>query len=262
MFDFVFRLLRAFPPLLILAIFAVIAAVFTLLVFRWTSNQKAIRRAKDQIGAHVLEIRLFPDQLSVVARAYFTLLGSLFAYLRHVLRPAVVLLVPFSILFVQMEAYFEHTPIPSGENFLMRASVVEEKDLSGVELALPPGISLTAPAVHIAPDREVDWRLRAEAAGDFEVRVHCAGGEYTKRIVVGKGLERVNSERRRGGLWETLISQGERPLPENGLLEKIEAQYPARSIAVWKWGLNWIVPFLVLMLIAALALKDLLRTEF
>lgn len=262
LFDSMFRLLRGLPPLLILAILAVASAVFTLIVFRWTSNQKAIRKAKDHIGAHVLEIRLFPDQLGVVARAYFALLGSLLTYLRHSLRPVLVLFVPLLILFVQLEAYFEHTPIPGGRDFLVRASLAEGRDLNGVELALPPGIQLTAPAVHIAPDREVDWRLRAEKTGNFDIRIGCDGAEYTKRIVVGSRLERINSERRRGGMWEWLISQGEPPLPESGPLEKIEVQYPARSIAVWRWGFNWILPFLVLMLIAALALKDVLRTEF
>jgi hypothetical protein len=261
LFDFAFHLMRSFPPLLVLVIFSAASAVFTLLIFKWTSNQKAIRRAKYRIGAHVLEIRLFPDQLRVVARAYLALLGSLLVYFRHSLRPAVVLIVPLFVLFVQMEAYFEHTPIAPSQEFLLSVGVEDERFLNDVEILLPSGLSLTAPAVHIAADREVDWRLSAEKPGDYELRVQIDGKYYAKRIVVGSDLRRVNSERRREGIWKLLLSQGELPLPREGKVESIRVQYPERMIFFWKWELGWVLPFLVLMLAEALALKGVLRTE-
>ena len=39
------------------------------IVFRYTSDQKAIGRAKDRLKAHLLAVRLFQDQLPVVMRA-------------------------------------------------------------------------------------------------------------------------------------------------------------------------------------------------
>lgn len=260
-FDFMFRLLGFLPPVLVLAVLAVATAIVALLVFRRISNQKGIRKAKDRIGAHVLEIRLFPDQLSVVGRAYLAMLGSLFVYLRHSLRPVTVLFVPLFLLFVQMEAYFEHTPLPVSTNFLVRAVVVEGQDVNGLQIETPSGLALTAPPVHIADEREVDWRLRAEKEGEYEVRVRLGGTDYTKRIVAGSGLRRVNSERRRGGIWETLLSQAEPPLPKDRAVESIEVQYPLREIAIWKWSFNWVLLFLVFMLGSALALKGLFGTE-
>ena len=260
-FDFVFRLLAFLPPVLALAVLAVATAIVALLVFRWISNQKAIRKAKDRIGAHVLEIRLFPDQLSVVGRAYLAMLGSMFVYLRHALRPVAVLFVPFFFLFVQMDAYFEHTPLPVSQNFLMRAAVAEGQDVNALQIEVPSGLELTAPPVHVPDDREVDWRLKPQKAGVYEVRLRFGGAEYTKRIVADGGLRRVNSERRRGGIWETLLSQAEAPLPRGGPVESIAVQYPSREIAIWKWGFNWALVFLVFMLVAALALKGVLGTE-
>ena len=260
-FDFVFRFLGLVPPLLALAVLAVPMAIVALLVFRWISNQKAIRRAKDRIGAHVLEIRLFPDQLSVVARAYLAMLGSTFLYLRHALRPVAVLFVPVFFLFVQMEAYFEHKPLPVSQNFLLRAVVAKGQDVNDLQIELPSGLELTAPPVHIPDEREVDWRLNPRRQGAYELRLRLRGTEYTKRIVAGSGLRRVNSERRRGGLWQTLLSQAEAPLPETGALEGIAVQYPPREIAIWKWEFNWVWVFLVLMLGSALALKNVVGVE-
>src|SRR5882762_907404 len=82
-FDLSFRLMRSLPRLGVLAVFSVFTAVISLLAARWTSDQKAIRRVKDLMGAHVLEVRLFPDQLSVVFRAYLSLFWNTLLYLRY-----------------------------------------------------------------------------------------------------------------------------------------------------------------------------------
>ena len=57
-FDLSFRLMRVLPPLAVLAVFSVLTAVLSLLAVRWTSDQKAIRRVKNLMGAHLLEVRL------------------------------------------------------------------------------------------------------------------------------------------------------------------------------------------------------------
>lgn len=260
-FDLVFRLMRPLPPLAVLTVFSILTAIFTLLVFRWTSNQKAIRRVKDRIGAHVLEVRLFPDQLRVVARAYLALLGNILLYLRHSVRPLLVLTVPLLLLFVQMEAYFGRMPLEPGQNFLLRATFGDAQSLDQAILQLPAGLAMTAPPVHIPPDREVDWRLRAERPGNYDVRVALPGAEFAKRVVVGGSLTRVDVERVRGGIWEQILNPGEAPLPQAGALDRIEVQYPPRVFSLRTWEMDWIVPFLAITLVAALALKGFLRTE-
>jgi hypothetical protein len=259
--DFLFGLMRPLPALAVLSVFAILTAIFTLLVFRWTSNQKAIRRAKDRIGAHVLEVRLFPDQLLVVGRAYLSLLGNVLLYLRHSLRPLLVLAVPLLLLFVQMEAYFGRTPLEPGRDFLLRATLAKVEALDEMKLRLPPGLTLTAPPVRIPLDREVDWRLQAERPGQYDVLVLVAGNVAAKKVVVGGSLARLDVERVRGGIWQQILNPGEAPLPRAGPFDRIEVQYPGRTFPLRTWEMDWIVPFLAITLVAALALKGLLRTE-
>ncbi len=57
------------PLLLVLAI-SIVIGLLMVIVFRYTSDQKAIGRAKDKLKAHLLAVRLFQDQLPVVMRAY------------------------------------------------------------------------------------------------------------------------------------------------------------------------------------------------
>jgi hypothetical protein len=260
-FDLSFRLMRVLPPLAVLAVFSVLTAVLSLLAVRWTSDQKAIRRVKNLMGAHLLEVRLFPDQLGVVLRAYLALFGNTLLYLRYALVPLLVLSVPLVILFAQMESYFGHTPVEARRDFLIFTTFQTADSLTDAYLLLPPGLVQSAPPVHILSEREVDWRVRAELPGTYDIRVRLRGSDFSKRIVAGSGLTRVVSEREQGSAWRQLIDPGEPPLPRAGLVEQIRIQYPPRVFRFRTWKIEWLIPYVVLTLAAALCLKGALRTE-
>jgi hypothetical protein len=260
-FDLSFRLMRPLPAFVVLAVFSVFTAVISLLAVRWTSDQMAIRRVKELMGAHVLEVRLFPDQPGVVLRAYLSLLRNTLTYLRHSLRPLIVLAVPLLLLFAQMEAYFGRTPVELGHEFLFRVTLQNADALAVSVLQLPAGIKLMAPPVHVPFERQVDWRLKAEQSGAYDVRLLLPGSQTSKQIIAGSGLTRLVSERVRGGVWEQIVNPGELPLPRAGLVEQIEVQYPVRVFHLRTWEIEWIVPYIVLTLAAALLLRGTLRTE-
>ena len=71
-------------------------------VFRYTSNQKAIRVAKDHLKAHLLAVRLFQDQLQVVLISYWRILRSTGSYLRLAFMPLLYVSVPLILLMVQV----------------------------------------------------------------------------------------------------------------------------------------------------------------
>ncbi|MBZ5527770.1 MAG: hypothetical protein LAN71_07720 [Acidobacteriia bacterium] len=260
-FDFLFRLLRVLPPFAVLAVFSAATAVLALVVVRWTSDQQAIRRVKDRIGAHVLEVRLFPDQLRVVLRAYLSLFGHTLLYLRYSLRPLLFMTLPLLLLFVQLEGYFGRAAAPVDRDFLLRVILRQADALPEVSLRLPPGLVQQAPPVRIAAEREVDWRLRAEQPGVSEILLRAGDSEATKRIVAGDEFTRITPVRESGGLWARMLNPGEASLPAGGAVERMEIEYPARVFHLWGWEVDWLVPYLALTLLAALLLKGVFGTE-
>ena len=260
-FDLSFRLMRPLPSFVVLAVFSVLTAAISLLAVRWTSDQKAIRRVKDLMGAHVLAVRLFPEQLSVVLRAYLALFGNTLLYLRYALVPLLVLSVPLLILFAQLEAYFGRAPVEPAHDFLVRARFQTVDSLTDPVLRLPPGLVQSAPPVHIPSEREVDWRLKAEQPGTYDIYLIVQGSEYSKQVVAESGLARIVPERERGSIWQEIINPGEPPLPRAGLVEQIAIDYVPRVFHFRRWEIEWLVPYLVLTLTAALFLKGALGTE-
>lgn len=261
LFDFSFRLMKPLPALVVLAVFSVLTALLSLIVVRWTSNQKAIRRLRHLIGAHVLEVRLFADQPRVVLRAYLILLGNTLLYLRYALVPLLVVSLPLLLLFGQLEARFEHAPLEPGCDFLVSVNFQTADSLAGAVLRLPPDLVQTAPPVRLLSEREIDWRIQGKRPGTYDLHVVLQGHEFSKRVVVGTEFASIVPRRLRGSLWQRIISPGEAPLPRGGLVEQIQIQYPQRLFGVGTWKVGWLAPYAALTLAAALLLKGPLRTE-
>jgi hypothetical protein len=261
LFDFALWPFRSSRPMIPLALVSLLTAILLLFVFRYTSNQLAIRRAKDLLEAHVLEVRLFQEQLRVVLRAYLCVLLGVLNYLRHSMRPLAVTAIPLLIIIVQLNGYFDWTPNHVGSEFLLKARLADSAPLDLVDVQVPAGLAVTAPAVHILQEREVDWRLKAERSGNFSVAVLVSGAPFSKQVIVSDQLVRVSRERSRASWLEEFLNPGEEQLPRNAPIESIEVQYPPRSFHLWSFAIDWVIIYLALSLILGFALKGVFGVE-
>jgi hypothetical protein len=261
LFDFALWPFRSFNPMLPLALASLLTAILLLFVFRYTSNQLAIRRAKDRLEAHVLEVRLFQEQLRVVLRAYLRVLLGVLNYLRHSVRPLAVVAIPLLIVILQLEGYFAWTPNRVGSEFLLKARLADSAPLDLVDVQVPAGLSVTAPAVHIPEGREVDWRLEAERSGNYSVAVLVAGAPFAKQVTISDQLVRLSPKRSRAGWLGQFLNPGEEQLPRNAPVESIEVQYSPRSFSLWSFAIDWMIVYLGLALIMGFALKGVFGIE-
>ena len=69
-------------PTVFVVLLSFVIGLLMVVVFRYTSDQKAIRIAKDHLKAHLLAVRLFQNQLPVVLSSYGRILLSTGRYLR------------------------------------------------------------------------------------------------------------------------------------------------------------------------------------
>jgi hypothetical protein len=248
------------PLFMVLAI-SIIIGFLMVIVFRYTSDQKAIGRAKDRLKAHLLAVRLFQDQLPVVMRAYGKILRGTGSYLRLAFTPFLIAILPITFLIVQLDRYFGWLPLQPAQSFLVEARVNDPATLNDAALQLPPALSSSAPAVHVVKDSEVVWRVVAEREGRYEIKIAAAGQTVSKQVVVSPRLARVSPVRLKGSFWERMFTSGESALAENSPVQSIAISYPPRVINfVWmEW--NWIVLFFVVSLIAGFIFKSALGIQ-
>jgi hypothetical protein len=245
-------------PLAIVIWVSLVVGLVIVVLFGYTSDQKAIGIAKDQLKAHLLAVRLYRDQIPVVMGSYGKILRGTGRYLKLAFMPLLYVIIPITLLMVQIDRYLGQTPIAVHTPFLLTVKLTRNDAPNDVTLDLPAGIAMTAPPVHISDGNEIVWRLTGSKDGKYEVKIDAGGQSVTKAVCVGSDLPRISTVRLRGRFWERLFSSAEPALPENSPIESISVNYPDRDIEIAGYGMNWIWMFFILSMVAGFIFKELL----
>jgi uncharacterized membrane protein (DUF106 family) len=263
---FQFSLLTS--PLSIVIIVSVVVGLLMVVLFGYTSDQKAIGIAKDQLKAHLLAVRLYRDQIPVVMGSYGKILRGTGRYLKLAFKPLLYVIIPITLLMVQIDRYLGATPIAVNAPFLLTIHLAAPASggdaTNDATLDLPPEITMTAPPVHVAAENEIVWRLVGSKEGKYEVKIaagQTAGAAATKTVCVGSDLPRISTVRLRGHFWDRIFSSDEPSLPENGSIDSISINYPDRNIEIAGYGMNWIWLFFILSMIAGFIFKEILGIQ-
>jgi len=250
-----------YSPLVLVFLLSIVIGLLMVLVFRYSSDQKGIRVAKDRLKAHLLAVRLFQDQIQVVLISYWRIVRSTGTYLRLALMPLLYVSVPLIFLMVQIDRYLGYTPLPTGQGFLVKAKLADSAALDQASLKLPDGVSLTAPPVHVPVENEIVWRLSVDRCGARSLEVATAGEPVAKSLEVSDGIRRISPIRLHDRWWERIFVSGEPELPAASGVQSIEVEYPERTIKfAWiEW--NWIWLFFVLSLAFGFLFKTILGIE-
>jgi hypothetical protein len=258
--DAVYSGLSILPAWLGLTLVSAAVGVLLLICFRYTSNQVAIGRARDDITANLLAMKLFKDEMSVGLRSQGRLLAALGRLQWHMLRPLLILLLPMLLILAQMGVRYQWRPLRPGERSLIKLRLNPQcSNIDDAELQLGPGLVIEAGP---APGNgELVWRIRAAAPGRHTLRVNVGGACLEKELVVGQPFERVSAERV-GYDWTSQIFHPVEPL--------LPADSPVRSIAVLYGTVNsriyganwWVLYFFIVSTAFALLFKRALKVRF
>ncbi|OGD14548.1 MAG: hypothetical protein A2W20_04420 [Candidatus Aminicenantes bacterium RBG_16_66_30] len=262
--DLVLWPFRGLSPWFGLVVVSLLTALLMLEVYKLTSNQAAIRRAKDRIKAHLLEMRLYKDNMRVTLGAQAGILKSNLAYMAANLKPLAVMIVPLVLILARLSLWFDRAPLRPGEETLVKVELAASADPLSLDLRLelPPAVEATAPAVRIPDEHEVVWRIRALAEGRGRLLLRAGDRTIEKTVTVGGGpLTSVSALASRGSFVRRILYPGEPPLPGGTPVRTVEVLYPARRLAAFGVGVHWLVAYLVLSIAFGFALKGVFKVE-
>ncbi|MBN1826585.1 MAG: hypothetical protein JW958_09975 [Candidatus Eisenbacteria bacterium] len=260
-FDGLIGLFGGMNPLVGLTVVSVLTGGIMLVIFRYTSNQEAIARAKGRIKAYILEVRLFQDDLGLQMAAQRRILATNMNYMRHALTPMLVMLVPVLIILIQLDVRYAHRPFHPGEKTIVKVRLDENADPSALTMRVPDGLVAETPPLRIAGEREVDWRIRVEKEGTHELSFDLGGETAMKRVIAGGGLIKLAQGRYVDGALALWTHPAEPPLPKDARIRSIEIAYPERNMALWGVNLHWLLVFFVVSVVFGFAIKGWVGVE-
>ena len=248
---------------------SLLTGVLMLLIFKTTSNQAAILRTKNLIKAHLLELRLYKHNFGQTMKSQGGILLANGRYLGHAIRPMLVMLVPILLLLLQLDLRFGARSLRVGETVLVKVKLDPEAApvRTPVALEASAGLIVETPPLRIdkqseGEDNEINWRVRASAAGFHELKFVLDGGSFSESVAVERApLTAIVPLRLRSRGLAALGHPGGTALPGGLPVAAVEVAYPADRLSLFGWRMHWLVAFFGLSVIFGFALKGVFKVE-
>ncbi|MBN1939189.1 MAG: hypothetical protein JW843_06365 [Candidatus Aminicenantes bacterium] len=262
-FDAFFAPLASLGPWPGMIAVSVITGILMLLIFKKTSNQEGIRRAKNQIKARLLEIRLFKNDTGRTFKALGAILAANVRYMGHALRPMLVMIIPVLLILAQLNLRFGSASLPPGGQAVVKLTLADGVGAMKTPIVLraEQGLTVETPPVRIEEEGEVDWRIRGDIPGRRLLTFDIGGTTVEKIVSVGQTQPAKVPTLRTRSFLDLVLYPGEKPLPKGSPAAAVEVIHPSQRLPLFGGGVHWLVAFFVLSLAAGFALKGVFKVE-
>jgi hypothetical protein len=244
------------PGWLSATLVAAATGVLLLLVFKYTSSQRAIKAVRDDIKANLLALRLFKDNVWVTLRAQGRILLGAAKLLALAVVPMLVMLVPVCLILGQISLWYQARPLRVGEETVLTVTLNGDAEAAwpDVYLQTTKAVEVTLGPVKVHSKRELCWNLKARENGYHRLVFQVGGEAVEKDLAVGDGYMRVSIQRPGWDWTEALLHPAESPFRPDCPVKSVEIEYPQRES--WTSGTNyWVIYWFVVSMVAALLFR-------
>lgn len=262
LFDIILTPLEVLGMEVALILVSGIFGILALIAFKHISSQKGIKGVKDKIKAHVIEIRIYQDDLVEVSKAVGKVLLRNVQYLTFNFGPIIPLLVPFSFVAAQLVTRYAFEPVPvttatelrAGEGTTIRIEFAkgQESAAAGLQLVLPEGVEAVSPLVRVPSRGKAFQEVVVRQAGAHELKFVLAdGSEITKQLVAGaEARPRMMQPERVQSSVAAVLWPAEDKLDGSGAIAHIQFEYPFSELG-WLPG-SGVIGVLLVFLVASM----------
>jgi hypothetical protein len=252
-----------------LVVVSFFCAFFLLLIFKHFSNQERIKFHRSKIFGYFLEIGIYRDQFGRTLSNHIQILKHSLIYLRYVLPPFLMMMIPVLIVCMQIENRLGYLPIRMNKSFIIHAALDSEitqkidSTISGVDCKTSTGIVLETPPLRIVSNGGVYWRARLTETGPQFVKVTIDGIEdvVEKKINAGDTRERFGPIKAKVNSLHYLFNTAERPIPSSSYFKFLSVNYLPATYPFFFWDVSPVIYFFILSLGFGLALKPFMKVN-
>jgi hypothetical protein len=234
-----------------------------LFLFRFTSNQQAMKEVKTRISAYFLELRLYSHDISNVLASQGKILKSNMSYMKLSLIPALVMIIPVILVMVQLNLRYASQQLVPGETALVKVKVSEGFDVmrNRLDLECGSGLEKASPGVRIPELNEVCFKVRLTEPGVHNITLGSGPGSVEMPVYGSDRLVPVYSVAKKGSLGEAIFNPGSPTVPDEAPIESIEVSYRPMEFKFPGFRLSWFWTFLLISFAFGICLKFIFNVE-
>jgi len=247
-----------------IVLLSAVSAVIFMALFKKVSNQAGIKREKAKIVGNLFQMRLYKDRLSLILSSIFNVFKHNLFYIRYMLVPLIVIIIPLMIITVQVNQRCGYKPFIPGDEFIVTADLNDSGLLDAIECQTTNGIELSTPVMRIYEQGRAYWRAKVRSRTEASETISLYADNQkigSKTIVAGRPAERFIPQKIKGGNFEAIFFNAEGFLPAASPLEKLTINYPRATYGFLWVGMDAVVLYFLLTLIFALIIKPFFKVS-
>ena len=263
-FDVIFYPFRNMSPWIGMFVISLLSVFLILFIFKHTSNQKGIKTVKDRIKAHLLELRLYKDNLRISLKAQGSILRQNSKYIAYSGKPLLFMIIPIVLIIAHTNFWFGYASLEPGQKTLVKVKLNEDYDPLETDIRLEPSPSYTieTPPLRILEENEIDWRISPLQSGVHNLEFSIAGEKIKKTLSVKSSpLSRISPVKFQRNFFDELINPTEAPIRKDIPIRSIEILYPTKNMYVFGIGIHWLIVYFILTIIMGFSLKSIFKVE-
>ncbi|MBN1223264.1 MAG: hypothetical protein JXB23_08430 [Candidatus Aminicenantes bacterium] len=263
-FDYLLLPFRSMNPWIGMTVISLLTGLLMLLIYRYTSNQTGIKKVKNKIKAHLLEIRLYKDSLGLSLKAQGNILLANVKYIGLNFRPLLVMIVPVLLILIQLNFWFGYETLKTGQSTLLKVKLTEGTNPVRTDIALDPSpdIKMEVPPLRIEEDAEINWRISPQTKGTHDIRIVIGSQKITKSIVTDVDrLSKISPIRHNRNFFNNLFYPVEKPIQSEIPVKSIEIAYPSKHLNLFGLNVHWLIAYFALSIVFGFAFKGVFKVE-
>ena len=263
-FDALFYPFRSMSPWIGMIIVSFLTGLLMLFVFKWTSNQTGIRRVKNKIKAHLLELRLYKDSLALSLQAQGNILRCNLRYIGYSAKPMMVMILPLVLIIIQLNFWFGYKSLTPNQSALLKVKLKDNQNPMDTPLEIKPSpeLIIETPPLRIEEFKEINWRFSVKEQGIHQLTLTIDGETVTKRVSVAqKALNKISPLKTGKSFIKQVLYPTESPIKDDLPVKSIEIQYRTQSMNLFGWHIHWLIVYFVLSIIFGFAFKGVFKVE-
>ncbi|MFB0566795.1 MAG: hypothetical protein ACETWK_14090 [Candidatus Aminicenantaceae bacterium] len=255
---------RNLSPWFGMILISLLTGLMMLLIFRFASNQEGIRKVKDKIKAHLLELRLFKDSLRLTLKAQGKILRYNLKYLSYSVKPLLIMIIPLVLILFQLNLWFGYQSLKTGEETILKVKLKEYQNPLDFDIAIEASQALIidTPPLRIEDENEINWRLKAREKGLHILNFEINDQKFTKKVSVAqRSFTKISPLKVSRNFIDEMYNPGEAPLPGALPVKAVEVMYPSKNMDLFGWRIHWLIVYFALSIIFGFVLKGIFRVE-
>jgi uncharacterized membrane protein (DUF106 family) len=264
LFDILFLPFRGMSPWIGMILISFLTGLLMLFVFKWTSNQQGIQKVKNKIKAHLLELRLFKDNMGQSLRSQGSILRCNLKYISYSAKPMLVMILPLILILIQLNFWFGYESLEPNEPAILKIKLGKDQNPMDTHITVQPspGLRMETSPLRIEESKEIDWRFSATQEGTQQFEVTVDGKTVTKKVSVAqKPLSKISPLKPGKKFFDQVMYPTEPPIDGKIPVQSIEIQYHGKKMNLFGWKIHWLIAYFALSIIFGFAFKGMFKVQ-